>query len=285
MLGDYEETWEWGARALSAFEVDLDIHYCVWAHCGNAWAYADRGRWREALDASEAALRVATRAGDAGLLSYSHLIRSLTYTAQGNLVAAVDAGEIAVELAPSAAERSWAQVQLAFAWCRSGQVERAVEVLADVVPLFRQVRMAIVEVWGTAYLGEAYWRAGRLDEAAETLRALVDRAQQLRMRFSVGSALRLLGEVTRDVEPTEDGRRQAERWFQQSIEVLSAIAAENELALAHAGYGRLVRDRDDREGARRHLSAALGIFARLGTLTEPHLVRRDLAALDNDPIS
>ncbi len=62
--------------------------------------------------------------------------------------------------------------------------------------------------------------------------------------------------------------------------MLEEIQAENELALAHAAYGRLLRDQGRIESAREHLGRALKTLERLGTLREPERVRRDLAGLE-----
>jgi tetratricopeptide (TPR) repeat protein len=61
--------------------------------------------------------------------------------------------------------------------------------------------------------------------------------------------------------------------------VLLAIKAENELALAYAGYGRLHRQQGNITQAREYLTQALEIFERLGTLGEPDKVRQALAEL------
>ena len=57
------------------------------------------------------------------------------------------------------------------------------------------------------------------------------------------------------------------------------IKAENELALAYAGYGRLHRQRGDVGQAREYLTRALEIFEGLRTLAEPDRVRQELAEL------
>ena len=182
--------------------------------------------------------------------------------------AGLESAEIATARAPTPAEESWAQSHLGWAWCRTGQADRAVEVLATLSSLFSQGHLVIGEVWNASYLGEAYWRAGRPAEAEETLRALVGRARQARMPFYAGAAHRLLGEITGDAGH-----------FEQSIAVLAEIGAENELALAYAGYGRLLSGGDDPDEARRYLTLALEIFDRLGTPTEPDQVRKDIAGL------
>lgn len=100
------------------------------------------------------------------------------------------------------------------------------------------------------------------------LEAVVARASRAGMRFYLGSAERLLGEVTGD--PAH---------FERAIAVLAEIGAENELALALAGRGRRLGQHGDPSGARRDLTRALEIFERLGTLEEPERTREELAAL------
>ena len=67
--------------------------------------------------------------------------------------------------------------------------------------------------------------------------------------------------------------------FEQSIALLRAIHAENELALAYAGYGRLQKQLSHLAQARASLTRALETFERLGTLGEPDKVRQALAGL------
>jgi hypothetical protein len=57
------------------------------------------------------------------------------------------------------------------------------------------------------------------------------------------------------------------------------MGAENELALALAGYGRLLRQLGDVVKARELLTEAKVIFERLGTMHEPAKVAQELAEL------
>ena len=68
-------------------------------------------------------------------------------------------------------------------------------------------------------------------------------------------------------------------YFEKSIAVLQEIKAENELALAYAGYGRFYKVQGQSATAREYLMKALDIFERLGTLIEPDRVREELAEL------
>jgi hypothetical protein len=94
------------------------------------------------------------------------------------------------------------------------------------------------------------------------------------MQFLVGSAHRFLGEVALHTDPAE-----AAPHFERSIATLRAIHADNELALAYAGYGRLHAQQGDTAQARDYLTRALAIFERLGTLGEPDKVRQVLTTL------
>jgi len=55
--------------------------------------------------------------------------------------------------------------------------------------------------------------------------------------------------------------------------------AENELALAYSGMGRLQKLKGEYAEARRYLTDALEIFERLGALIELEKVRKELAEL------
>jgi flagellin-specific chaperone FliS len=54
---------------------------------------------------------------------------------------------------------------------------------------------------------------------------------------------------------------------------LREIKAENELALAFVGYGRLYKQQNQITQAREYLVKALEIFERLGTLLEPEIMK------------
>src|SRR5262249_4546612 len=124
-------------------------------------------------------------------------------------------------------------------------------------------------------LGEAYWLAGESDNARQTLEELLELANRCGAKFYLGSAHRLLGETAL----TTDLSQVAAPHFEHSIAILQQIHAENELALAYAGYGRLHQQQGNITQAREYLTRALEIFERLGTLGEPDKVRQVLAEL------
>jgi tetratricopeptide (TPR) repeat protein len=131
----------------------------------------------------------------------------------------------------------------------------------------------------TPFLGEGYYLAGEYDKAKQTLQELLEIAERWGMKFHIGCAHRLLGELALTINPTQVGEPLAAPHFEQSIAILQQIHAENELALAYAGYGRLHQQQGNIAQAREYLTRALGIFERLGTLSEPDKVRQALAEL------
>jgi tetratricopeptide (TPR) repeat protein len=104
----------------------------------------------------------------------------------------------------------------------------------------------------TGNLGEGYWLAGEADRARQTLEEALEIADRCGARYYAGFAQRLLGEIALKTNPS-----QAASHFEKSIAVLLEIKAENELALAYAGYGRLHKRQGQIGQAREYLTKAL----------------------------
>lgn len=279
-LGNYAEVDGWKQKALRAFERDYDPFHYTLARAMSAWAHIMRGAWSGAVEECEEALRAGHEDDDPGNMSMSLFFLCYAYTGEGRYSEAQFNGELAVQKAPTLAEAAWSTMMLAGAWCRTGQAERAIETLVPLGPAFVATQMAVAQFITACFLGEAYCRTGRLKEAAETLDETIEHAERTGMRYYLGSALRLRAEVARKADSTEPGRLRAAGYFEQAIGVLSAIGAENELALAQAGYARLSRESGDSDKARRYYRTALETLERLGSLAEPAVIRKALAELN-----
>ena len=133
------------------------------------------------------------------------------------------------------------------------------------------------EVESVLWLGEGYYLAGEYNKAKKTLEECLNLAERRGMKFNLAGALRLLGEISLKTDPA-----QAVRDFEKSIAVYQEIKAENELAKAYAGYGRLHKVQGNIEQAREYFEKTLEIFERLGTLIEPEKVKRELAELPKE---
>ncbi len=271
--GDWDLVLRWETPALEKMEERFHPRWYAWALAASAQAHGWSGRWAAAEDTAMRELRAAQEVSDDSLISFAAWILALVYTSKGDPQGSVRYGELAVEKAPTPADKVWAQTFLAYAWCRAGEPAKAAAVLSELLPLY-QATGFLGGVAGTRiFLGEAHWRCGDYGKARETLQGGLQLAEQLGMKFLTGYAHRLLGEVF----ASEQVDAEAATHFEKSIEILERIRSENELALAYAGYGRLHVRQGDRGRAQEYLTRALEIFERLGTLIEPDRVRQELA--------
>ena len=180
---------------------------------------------------------------------------------KGDLARAIECAELAVKKAETPADKGWARRALGWALCRAGETKRGIELLTSVLLRFQTGGFTTFIITLRCYLGEGYWIAGENAKARQTLEKSLEVAERCGARYYLGWAERLLGEVA-----LKTNLNQAAAHFQRSIAVLQEIKAENELALAYVGYGKLHKQKNHIDQARENLMKALEIFERLGTL-------------------
>jgi predicted ATPase len=272
--GDFERVLELKKDVFRTLEQQFNLRFHSYALAIAARAYACMGRWGKAVEEAQKALSAAEEFSDNSLISFVAWNLSIAYTLKGDLARAVEYGELAVEKAPTHADRAWAQRSLGWAFCRSGELKRGIELLNTVLPIIRAGRFVTVEIPLISFLGEGYWLVGENEKARQTLKKGLEMAEQYGLRFEIGFARRLLGEIFLKNKPA-----QAASHFEKSIAIFQEIKAENEMALAYAGYGRLHKQQGRIAEARKYLMKALEIFERLATPIEPNKVRTLLAEL------
>jgi class 3 adenylate cyclase/tetratricopeptide (TPR) repeat protein len=275
--GDFERVLALKEDVLRTMEQQFNLRFHTYALSVASRAYACLGRWDEAVEEAQKALSVAEEFSDNSLISFVAWNLSIAYSWKGDLARAVEYGELAVQKAPTHADKAWAQRSLGWALCRAGETHRGIELLTTLLPIFRAGRFITGEIPLTCFLGEGYWLAGEDDKASQTLEEGLQMAERYGVRYNAGFAHRLLGESVLKTNPT-----QAVPHFEKSIDIFREIKAENELAMAYAGYGRLQKQAGKIEQAREYLLKALEIFERLGTLIEPDKVREELAGLPEE---
>jgi tetratricopeptide (TPR) repeat protein len=226
------------------------------------------------VEEAQKALKVAEESSDNSLVIFATWTLSMAYTWRGDLGRGVEYGELALQKASTPADKAWAQRGLGWALCRVGETNRGIELLTAALAIVRASGHMPTEIPTTCFLGAGYWLAGEDDKARQTLEEALEMADRCGARYYLGWAQRLLGEIALKANPA-----QAVSHFEKSIAVLQEIKAENELALAYAGYGRLQKQQGQIGQAREYLTKALEFFERLGTLIEPDKVREELAEL------
>jgi tetratricopeptide (TPR) repeat protein len=252
----------------------FNLHTYVRALAHSSVALSFLGHWNKAFEQGNKALLVAQEFSDRSQSSYAAMCLSNAYTYQGDLDRGIQYGELAVQDAPTPADKAWAQGALAWTWCRAGEPHKSIEVLAPLVEIFRGVGLVPSQLLFGSFLGDAYLLAGKYDDAKRTAEEVLEIANRHESRLFQQSAHLWLGEIALKINPDE-----AAPHFKKSITLSQDIKTENHLALAYAGYGRLFKQQRNAEKARAYLMKALEIFERLGTLIEPDKVRQELAGL------
>jgi tetratricopeptide (TPR) repeat protein len=272
--GDFDQAIALKEDALHTIDQQSNLRSYVLSLTASSWSYGLLGRWDKAVEEGQKALRAAEECSDDSQISFAANVISLVYNLKGDLGRALEYAQLKAQKARTPVDKVLTQMSLGWAWCRCGDPNRGVEVLAIPVAVFRGERHRPVEIQAMRFLAEGYWLAGEYDKARQTLQELLEIARPCGLRFYIGSAHRILGEVALKTDSD-----QAAFHFEQSIDVLREIKAENELALAYAGYGRFHKQQGDIAQAREFLTKALKMLERLGTLTEPEEVRETLAEL------
>jgi tetratricopeptide (TPR) repeat protein len=272
--GDFERVLALKEDVLRTMEQQFNLRFHTFALSIASRAYACLGRWDEAVEEGQKALSVAEEFSDNSLISWSASNLSIAYTWRGDLARAVECGELATQKAPTPVDKAFAQRSLGWAWCRSGETTRGIEFLTTVLPILRAGRFIPTEIPLMCFLGEGYWLAGEDDKARQTLEEGLEMAERYGVRYELGFAHRLLGEIS-----LKNNSAQAAPHFEKSIAIFQEIKAENELAMAFAGYGRCHKLKGQITQAQEYLTKALEIFERLGTLIEPDKVIKELTGL------
>lgn len=130
--GGYDRVIALKDQAIQALEQHMNLRYYVWSHAAVSWALTCLGRWEEAVAARHRALHIGEASADGSMISFAAWILLIAYLSQEDLAQACAYGELAVEQAPTPADKAWASSALAWAWCRTGEAQRSVETLAQI---------------------------------------------------------------------------------------------------------------------------------------------------------
>jgi predicted ATPase len=273
--GDFRDVLALEARVLRMMDRQFNLRWYVYSLNAGALAEASLGHWAAAVGKGEAALRTTEQFADSSLRSFAAKTIAIIYLFLGDHRRAVEYAEVASEHARALADKIIAQGTLAWAWCRAGACERGIEILERGLAILRIGGFRPVEVWNLFSLADGYGLAGELTKARETADECRRLAEDSGMKFFVGAACRLLAEIALATGDAAAATAHVDR----AVEVLQAIDAENDLALAYATRGRIAWRHGALPAARADLARSLAILERLGTVAEPDRVRRDLAAL------
>jgi tetratricopeptide (TPR) repeat protein len=210
--GNFDQVFRFKEDVLRMMEQQFNLRWYVWAFCVTVWADTGLGHYKEALENGKEALRKAEEFSDDSLISFAAWHISFAYWYKGDLRQAARFAELAVQKAPTFADKVWAQAMLGAVWYRGGEPHRGLEALNNAVSISKAGRMRWSEVGFTVLLGEACFLAGEYEKAGQTLKEGSELAERSGMKMFNGLAHALLGQVAMKTDPT-----QAAYHFEQSI--------------------------------------------------------------------
>jgi tetratricopeptide (TPR) repeat protein len=272
--GDIEKAIVLKEEVLGRLDRRPQLYPYVYSLTATTWAYTFLGQWDKAEEEGRRAIEAAEEFSNHNMVSWAALMMGYSYGYKNDITQAVEYGELALQRASASANRGWAQALLA--WVR-GKIEDpcgAAEAVVAMLPIHRATHFAFTWAQRPLMAGDLYWFAGDYQKAWQLLQESLEASERHGMRFFMERANRLLGEVALKTDPS-----QAAGYFEKSMTICQEIKAENELALAYAGYGRFLRHQGRISEAREYLTRSLEILDRLGTLIDPDKVRQELAEL------
>jgi tetratricopeptide (TPR) repeat protein len=211
-LGNFDLVLTLKKDVLRMMDQQFNLRWYVWTFCTAVWAYTALGHWQKALEDGKEAMKVAEKFSDDSLIAFAALHICLAYTLKGDLYQAIKHGELAVQKAPTQADKLWAKEHLAWAQCRAGELQQGLEAMVNAVSINRAGRMRWGEINSLMWLGEGYFLAGDDEKATQTLKECLELAKRSDFKLYVGSSHSLLGRVAMKTDPI-----QAAYHFEKSI--------------------------------------------------------------------
>jgi class 3 adenylate cyclase len=142
--GDFNLVIAYKEDVLRMMEQRFNLRWYVWSFCSAVWAYASLSRWDEAVENGKEALRMAEEYSDLSLISFATFHIALAFHFKGDFDQALKYAELAVDKAPTHADKVWAQAMLGWVWCRSGKPHQGLEALVNAVSISKDGRFR----WG-----------------------------------------------------------------------------------------------------------------------------------------
>jgi tetratricopeptide (TPR) repeat protein len=158
--GHYDQVLAVKEELLRTMQQQFNPRWYVMGLCAASRACICLGRWDEAVEEAEKALKAAEESSDNSLVVFTVWTLSMAYTWRGDPGRGVEYGELALQKAVTPADKAWAQRGLGWALCQAGEANRGVELLTSVLPIFRAGHRVAGVIPTTCTLGAGYWLAG-----------------------------------------------------------------------------------------------------------------------------
>lgn len=278
-VGQYDRVIELKPRVMGIMDQFFNLRLYAWSVTPVVLSYAFMGQWKKGIHEGNAAVVAGEKYEDKSIISFAEWNLGVLYNHQCDFVRALKHAERAVQVAPTPADKVFAQPVLAWALVFSGKAQEAIEMLTELLAAYESIGLKLETILCFLYRNEGYLESGQYENAEESARECCRMAESGDFRMHHPWALIQLGEVYLNTNPDQIADPLASPYFDKAIGICREIKAENHLARAYAGYGRFHKQRGETEKAREYLEKALEIFERLGTLVWPDTLRKELFEL------
>ena len=216
------------------------------------------GRFNEAIEHAEAAVRIAEAADHPLTLFPGLFYLGLVHLRRGDLPRATRVLERCLDLC-----RTWqfvdrtpdAAAALGAAYALAGRADEALPLVAGAVEEFRRRQIYSRPAFILLFAGRTSLSAGRIDEAASHAREALAFARRLGARASEAHALCLAGDVA-----SAGGADDAEGYYREALMLAGELGMRPLVAHCHLGLGTLSIKTGRQEQARTELSTAMEMY-------------------------
>ena len=216
------------------------------------------GRFDEAIEQAETAVRIAETADHPYTLHFGLIPLGLTYFRRGDLPRAIRVLERALNVCRTSqivVGMPRAAATLGAAYALAGRSDEAVPLVASAVEESRRRETHSWPALVLLFAGTAYLEVGRIDEAAGLAREAIDLSRRLGARPAEAHALCLAGDVA-----SAGGADDAEGYYRESLTLAGELALRPRIAHCHLGLATLSQRTGNREGLEEHVTAATTMY-------------------------
>jgi class 3 adenylate cyclase/tetratricopeptide (TPR) repeat protein len=283
--GDYRAAEDSLLKVLPLLEGDLSRERlglagfpAVMARGYLAWAFADRGKFKEGIVHGQEGLRLAEALDHPYSLDYACWRLAQLQIARGEFSHAVGLLERGVALS-----REWNLTHpaardagiLGYAYALSGRIAEGIPLLQHAVNAVEIMGFGAYQPLFLVYLGEAYVLADRLETALEVAGRALSLAREGGQRPYEAWALRLVGEVTVRRDPPEH----ADGHYRDALALAEELGMRPLVAHCHLGLGKLYLRTGKRHEAQEHLSTATTMYREMDMTYWLEKAKAETAAL------
>ena len=236
------------------------------------------GRFDEAIEQAETAVRVAETADHPYTLHFGLIPLGLAYFRRGDLPRAIRVLERALNVCRTSqivVGIPRAAAALGGAYAVAGRADEAVPLVASAVEESRRRETHSWPAFVLLFAGTAYLGARRIDEGAGLAREALALSRRLGARSAEAHALCLAGDAA-----SAGGAEGAEGYYREALALSGELALRPRVAHCHAGLATVYRRTGDRARVEEHMTAATTMYREMKMSLWLERLTTDLKAIE-----